>query len=243
VERKLVEVEDLMNDLFTTYPSCLPGLYDAYQFYSDVNLDIASNEVTNLTIYLGDSFESTLNELVTGLQSQAAASQQRIRIISLGLVFILLLFVLFLSLNMIRVLRAQLSGLQSSMEVLATGDFSRHLLVKGKDELSSLAEAMNTFIDDFSTVIDEVKAISVDSADLKDQVNSATNESAAAVAQMSANISSISRQIENLVDSLTTSNEATGKIAQGINALVDRIEEQSSAALKRWQQASKALRG
>ncbi len=229
VEKKITEVDGQLQSLFDTYPAYLPGLYDAYQFYGDVDINIASSEVVNLTVYLGDSFERTLNELISFLQKRADEQQNLTRLISFVLVGLLLLFVLFLSLGMVRKLQQQLIGLKKSMEVLATGDFSRRLVVKGRDELSSLAESMNRFIDDFSSVIDEVKTISVESAELKDAVNSATNESAAAVQQMSANISSISNQINNLVENLTTSDQASKRIAEGINSLVDKIENQSSA--------------
>jgi methyl-accepting chemotaxis protein len=229
VEKKIAEVDGMVQSLFETYPAYLPGIYDAYRFYGDVNINVASSEVINLTVYLGNSFEQNLNELISFLQQRADEQQRTIRLFSFLLVGLLLAFVLFLSMSMIRKLQQQLIGLKNSMEVLATGDFSRRLVVKGRDELSSLAESMNRFIDDFSSVIDEVKSISLESTELKNAVNSATNESAAAVQQMSANISSISNQISSLVENLTSSDEASQRIAEGINSLVDKIENQSSA--------------
>ncbi|WP_020611653.1 methyl-accepting chemotaxis protein [Sediminispirochaeta bajacaliforniensis] len=228
-KRKVGEVEKTLDALMTRYPAYFPGLYAAYQFYGDVDLNVASNEVTNLTIYLGDSFERTLTQLIDYLNKQAAAVQLRIRIISRSTIGLLLVLVLILSLGMIRKLRNQLEGLHKSMQILATGDFSRRLVVKGNDELAGLAKAMNLFIDEFSSVIDEVKDIAVESADLKSEVSSATNESAASVHQMSANISSMSQQIKDLVDNLSTSDNATRVITDGIRALAEKIEDQSSA--------------
>ncbi|ADK80535.1 methyl-accepting chemotaxis protein [Sediminispirochaeta smaragdinae] len=228
-KRKVGEVEEKLDALMTRYPAYFPGLYAAYQFYGDVDLNVASNEVTNLTIYLGDSFERTLTQLIDYLNQQAAAVQLRIRIISRSSIGLLLVVVLILSLGMIRKLRNQLEGLHKSMQILATGDFSRRLVVKGNDELAGLAKAMNLFIDEFSSVIDEVKDIAVESADLKSEVSSATNESAASVHQMSANISSMSQQIKDLVDNLSTSDNATRVITDGIRALAEKIEDQSSA--------------
>ena len=228
-EQKLSDVKEKIETLQERYPSYLPGLYDAYKFYGDVDINTTAGDVINLTVYLGDSFEKTISQLIAFLNDRAAAKQQQLRLTSFVVIGILLLIILFISFTLIRKLRSQLAGLQSSMEVLATGDFSRRLVVEGKDELSSLAEAMNIFIDDFSSVIDEVKAISSESTILKDEVNSATNESAAAVQQMSANISSISKQIQGLVENLSGSDDATGRIAGRIQSLAEMIEQQSAA--------------
>lgn len=227
--QKLQDVKEQIEKLQKRYPSYFPGLYDAYKFYGDVDINTTAGDVINLTVYLGDSFEKTLSQLIEFLELRAVEKQQQLRITSFAVIGVLLFVVLLLSFTLIRKLRSQLTGLQHSMEVLATGDFSRRLEVKGKDELSSLAEAMNNFIDDFSSVIEEVKVISNQSTVLKDEVNSATNESAAAVQEMSANISSISRQISTLVQSLVTSDEATARVAKRIQSLTEMIEQQSSA--------------
>lgn len=226
---KVKEVNEEIEVLTERYPTYLPGLLAAYRYYSDVDINIASSDVTNLTIYLGDSFERTLTDLISFLQERAVMHQKQVMFFSYSMVAVFLMIVLLVSIGIMRSLREQLSGLQQSMEVLSEGDFSRRLVVQGKDELSSLADSMNRFIDDFSSVIDDVKIISEESNALKDEVNSATNESSASVHQMSANITSISQQIDKLVQDLSISDQSTSKVADQISQLVRQIEDQASS--------------
>lgn len=211
------------------HPEGVPGLKDAVRKFDNPEIAEAQKEVESLTYYFGESLQSTLSELserlIDGAEKQISSLQNTMILLVAAFVAIILL----LSATLLFNIGNKFDELRKSLAIMSTGDFSQRLKTRGKDELSDVARAVNSFLDDFSEIILEIKRLSSESTRLKDELTGASNESAAAVNQMSANIGAIGNQFEDLVSKMKTATAASDEILNGIQALREKINSQSSA--------------
>ena len=219
-------------ELIKNNNSYLPGLYKiSDEFYEGNMYFIMSTigEIEDLSLYLGDVFETTVKRATARIEKAATSQLQIIQNVATGIGVIILAIIVGFLFAVMRSLRIKLETLQSSINVIGQGDFTHHIELQGKDELTTLGATVNTFVGDFSGIIEEVKKRAASTAEQKEEVTSATTESSAAVNQMSSNINSISDKIRKLVEHITTSRSSTEQITQKIVDLAEKIEMQSSS--------------
>lgn len=231
-EEKFEAVEKASGELMDSASNYLPGpLKVDEKFYEGDHYLVvrADREIENLCIYLGDVFETTVKRATKSIDEAATTQLNFIQSVATGIAVLILLMVVGFLYVVIRNLRKKLDVLQESISIIGQGDFTHHIELSGKDELSTLGATVNNFVDEFSVIIKEVKHQAAGAAEQKEEVTSATNESSAAVQQMSSNISSISEEIRRLVDHITSSRGSTRQITDKIVELAEKIETQSSA--------------
>ncbi|HKK65723.1 MAG TPA: methyl-accepting chemotaxis protein [Clostridia bacterium] len=189
----------------------------------------AARDLENLTIYLGDVFETTINKATSIISETAEKQLVTIQMMATAVAAVILFIIVAFLFAIMFSLRKKLDILQTSIQIIGQGDFTHHIKLKGKDELSLLGDSVSSFVDEFSVIIEEVKQRAAATAAQKEEVTGATNESSAAVHQMSSNISSISQEIRQLVQHISSSRGSTQQITQKIIELTEKIETQSSA--------------
>jgi methyl-accepting chemotaxis protein len=229
---KYAAADESAQELIASSKSYLPGPLeiDAEFFEGELYLVMrASREIENLCIYLGDVFETTVNRAAERIDAAATAQLNNMRNIATGIALLILILIVGFLYAVILSLRKKLDALQSSISIIGQGDFTHHIDLQGKDELSQLGATVNSFVDEFSLIIEEVKNRTAETAAQKEEVTSATNESSAAVQQMSSNISTISAEISRLVEHIGNSRGSTQQITAKIGELTEKIETQSSA--------------
>ena len=128
-----------------------------------------------------------------------------------------------------RAMGRSLSSFELAIGIWRDRDFSFKVKAEGKDEISSLARQINGTIDDFSSLIGRVAAMADGAQAVREDVLSASTETAAAIEQIGANISSIRARIEEMSGRLGSASEASVAIGRGVAALDDRLAEQSAA--------------
>ncbi|MCF7915642.1 MAG: methyl-accepting chemotaxis protein [Spirochaetaceae bacterium] len=228
-EKNVKKINPRMIHLIQNYPQGLPKLLIAVHEYNDPQLSELITEIENLTYYFGESLNSTLNELSERLEDSAQQRESSLQNSVYFLIAGFILVILIISGTLMVNIKKQFDDLRQSLEIMGSGDFTHRLKTRGSDELSEVASSINTFLTDFSALINEIKSMSTESTRLKDELTGASNESAAAINQMSSNIQSISDQFEGLVDRMQTATQSTGEIASGIQSLTEKINSQSSA--------------
>lgn len=203
------------------------GLLLGYSKTQDFAFVSASSKVyTIITMNdaLAERLQKVIDELALIVNAAVANLIRNVIFTALGVTISILVFFFLFA----RSLSLRLNAVGSSMKTLQEKDFTAKMEVKGKDELSRINEALNGFIDDFSSVIRGVKRISAESALLKNEVTSASIESASAVTEMTANIVSISERIRDFVAHLETSTEEVKGITESIDTLATRIGGQTA---------------
>lgn len=223
-------VASLAGDLIKQYGAeggVVPGLMLGYAQFHDAAF-ISGTSMVKVLLSTNRSLSRSLEEIAVVLSgiAQARVKTQEGFVIIAAMAVTLAILILFLifALSLIR----RLATLGEAMATLQMKDFTHTVPVRGRDELAQIAVALNGFVDDFSSVIRGVKSISAESSHLKDEVTSASTESAAAVTQMTANIVSISKRIRDLVENLEGSNGEIRGISAGIDSLATGIHDQSS---------------
>jgi methyl-accepting chemotaxis protein len=218
-----------MANIIQNHPEGVPGLEDAVRKFNDPQIAEVKMDVESLTFYFGESLQSTLSELsgrlTDGARQKINSMQNTMYMVAAAVVAIILL----LSGTLLHNIRKQFDDLRQSLEIMSTGDFSHRLKERGKDELSNVARSVNMFLNDFSAIILEIKSLSAESTRLKDELTGASNESAAAVNQMSSNIQNIGDQFEDLVVKMETASRSSDEILTGIQSLTKKINSQSAA--------------
>lgn len=229
---KYTAADDAAQNLIANSNSYLPGPLEIdEEFFEGELYQVmrASREIENLCIYLGDVFETTVNRATERIDTAATRQLNNFRNIATGIALLILILIVGFLYAVIASLRKKLDTLQGSISIIGRGDFTHHIDLRGKDELTQLGATVNNFVDEFSVIIEEVKQRTAETAAQKEEVTSATNESSAAVEQMSSNISSISEEISRLVEHIGNSRGSTEQITAKIGELAEKIETQSSA--------------
>ncbi|MBR6913951.1 MAG: HAMP domain-containing protein [Treponema sp.] len=141
---------------------------------------------------------------------------------------ILLLIFIAIYLN---ILLKPLLALKNSISEIATGDadLTQRINIKSKDEIGSVVQGFNVFVENLRRIISEVK----DSKDLLHEVDGnlqqTTLETADSIAKISSNIDMVMAQIESQGESVDGTASAVTQIAKSIENLNALIEEQVSA--------------
>ncbi|MDP3129795.1 MAG: methyl-accepting chemotaxis protein, partial [Bacillota bacterium] len=227
VEKLTEKVESLIQKHNDGGTSFVVGLSMGFDRYGDMDFISPLSAVNSLLSSLNDLVAASLSAIVEAVSVKAAAAESFLVNVSLGLAIGVSVVTFVVLVLFARSLTRRIMGIGRSMDSLTKRDFTVRLPTGAKDELGAIAAAINGFLGDFARVIEGVKSISSEAAELKNEVSSATIESSASVTQMTANIASIGGKVRDLVEHLNNSNQAVRSIAEGVNALMGRVENQS----------------
>jgi methyl-accepting chemotaxis protein len=223
------EIRTAVDTLSSRYPDYLPGLIEAANYYDDPEVDETLRRVKTLSTYFSNNLESLVDSLISDIEHGAEVRQGVVRYIAYAVSAGVIIAVAMSSLFILMLLKRRLDGIQRELNHLSTGDLTRTMEERAKDELSQIARAINGFVHEFSSIIQQIQELTDRSGRLEEEVTDASNESAAAVSEMGENIHSISGRIGTLVEHLGESKEALEGISSSVKGLADKIENQSSA--------------
>lgn len=219
-------IEKLLT-LYEPESTFVTGLLTGYEKFGDF-LFISATSTIDTVINANKLYSTKLLDVIDLLTESIAEIQKKLIILTITItaavsIFLIVFFLLFSS----RLVK-RLGSIDSFMKKLQEKDFTVKMNITGKDELSIISHTINEFIDNFSNVIRGVKGISAESSNLKNEVLNASTESATAINEVSANISSISGKIKNFVEYLKSSNAELENILDGVSGLSLKIEGQAN---------------
>ena len=110
-----------------------------------------------------------------------------------------------------------------------SGDFTRSINIKSKDEIGELAHHFNEMLQSIKEMIANVKKEASVLSGIGTELASNMNQTAAAINQITANTQSIKNQMINESASVTESNATMEQITVNINKLNDHIERQTTS--------------
>jgi len=148
-------------------------------------------------------------------------------IVGFFLIFLVVQLLIYLAAG--RGLIAPLVDLGANLSKLAASDADLTVTigVRSRDEIGLVAESFNAFIGKLRTLMSDVKK-AIDATDeVKIDVSSSTEESSAAIEQISANLSAIGNQIEVLDRNISETVTAIEQITQNIASVDGQINQQS----------------
>jgi methyl-accepting chemotaxis protein len=132
---------------------------------------------------------------------------------------VLLLITLIVIGNIVLGISRSIKGLVSAVEIMAEKDLRNPVPVLGKDEIASISRHLDTLRLSFSRRLKVASEMSNDSVEIGSDLSSITQETAAAITQISSNISSMAVQIDKVSESLVGSAEQNAQVSSSITEL------------------------
>jgi len=110
----------------------------------------------------------------------------------------------------------------------ADADLSITITSKTKDEIQEMTNNFNLFVEKLKNIIIILKDNTISSNDISQDLTASVEETAAAINQIIANITSIQKQIDNVDNSVVSTGAAVEQITHNIDKLEREIETQAS---------------
>jgi len=151
------------------------------------------------------------------------------------LVFVLLaVFIVTIITTVIRSITKQINKGVDAMKNIAQGDgdLTVRMIVKNKNEIGQMSIYFNQTLEKIQNSIKEVKNAAKTMEDIGDTLANNMNDTAAAANQITANIDSVNRQIQQQGDNVKDSFDSVELINKNVDALIQNIQVQSSNVIE-----------
>ena len=127
-----------------------------------------------------------------------------------------------------------LTILKAAIGEIASGnaDLTKRLKVASKDEVGDVVDGFNLFTGKLHSIISQIKGSRKELSDSKQQMNDITQDTAAAITEIIANIESVNNQIIAQSSSVEETAGAVNEIASNIESLEKMIENQSAGVIE-----------
>ena len=133
----------------------------------------------------------------------------------------------------IRISRAVLRATAMLREISAgEGDLTGRLDITTRDEIGDMARYFNDTMDNIESMIRTIQKESATLKEIGSDLASSMTETAAAVNQITANITGVKNQILNQAGSVTKTDETVSDIVGNIESLSNNIEDQSAGVVQ-----------
>lgn len=202
---------------------------DAMSFHGVREAVILDNRIPQFVTALETYLDNALNLLAASVAKKTGSTETELSLLIIVLSGIAAIAAAILLLAFARAFNLSLRSFKTAIETWNCKDFSVKVALKGKDELSALASQINDTIDDFAALIGRVTGMAESATVVREEILSASSETAASIEQIAANISSIRARIDEMVPRLGASSEASSAIGQSVGSLDERLAEQSAA--------------
>ena len=106
-------------------------------------------------------------------------------------------------------------------------DLTNRLTVQSKDEVGSLVQGFNKFVEKLQSLVSEIKNSKDDLGTVERDLQNSVDDASSSITQIISNIESIGNQVGNQVNAVTQTSAAVTEIAENINNLENMIEKQA----------------
>ncbi len=153
----------------------------------------------------------------------------KILLIIFLLVFIIISIIMFFIINITAV--KPLVKVNNMLRDISKGegDLTKNLEVSSGDEIGELAVSFNGFLHQMKSIIENIKSATKVTVEAKESLSATAEETAAAVVEISANVSGVKNQFTTLDKSIYSTSESVNQIQEVISNLGNQIEDQASA--------------
>jgi methyl-accepting chemotaxis protein len=193
------------------------------------NTEMREAEITGVDAY-GDAIslgrvEITFDKSVVDPEIAAA-----IRDAIIQNIVILLAIIVFNALMLLRIVTRPIRLTSLKMREIAEGDadLTNRLAVRSRDEVGELSGYFNAFLQNLDSLVVEIRASLDRAVAIQGDLGTNTEETVAALAQMTANISSTRQQMTILSDAISTSSDVVGGIMNQIEKTIQSVDSQGS---------------
>lgn len=118
--------------------------------------------------------------------------------------------------------------ISESMTMIASGegDLTAKIMVNTNDELATLADKFNMFVEKLQLIVNKIKVSAGNDSKISHTLHATVSESSSAISEISSNILSIKRQITLLNDNIHSSLDSTKQVTGSISIINGQIDRQ-----------------
>ena len=185
--------------------------------------------IQDLSVFFDQNFHENFLEIIDIIENKIENDQLFLIIVLISICSVIGIIISLSLLLLVSKIKNQFLHMDNIIDAISEGDLTNELNIHGKDEISLLGKNINNFIEELSSILYEIKSISVDSLNLKDEVNSAALQSSSTVTEIAANIDSIKTELSNFVIKLNNSADNLNNIISRVNNLSEKIDEQTAS--------------
>ncbi len=191
------------------------------------------NYIDQIEVLLSDIDAANRTRLSRIVYSMIAAS----------LVAVIVFFVVIFLIG--RRLMRPLSHVSGALNEIAAGaaDLTQRLPVNGTDEVGQVARSFDGFIESLQVMIAGMKESVGTLKNLGTDLATNMNETAAAVNQITANIESVTRQVDNQGGQVTSTAASVEELTRNIDALNEQVEREAATIDRTAETINKMLGG
>lgn len=183
----------------------------------DVETTLTREGVPIATLVIRHSTEFIHKELTDDIFSRIV----QILVISLGLSIIVFLLISRMIIKPIAILGKNMYEIAQG-----EGDMTKDLPVRGNNEISGLSSSFNIFQAKLSSIINKTRASFLKLQDVGYELNSSATQTAASLHEITANISSIRKEITRQSSASQTTADTTKAVNEKVLLLCERIDTQ-----------------
>jgi methyl-accepting chemotaxis protein len=162
-------------------------------------------------------------------KSEVLASVIRIRDIMLIIGLICAALGVIVAIIAGRSITAPLTRMTEIVHHTGSGDLTRRVIVKSKDEIGELADGFNIMLDNIKNLITTIKKESEHLSGIGDALAGSSVKTSAAVKEITSNIQAIQNLAVNQSASVTETNATMEQISGNIQKLNDHVEHQTES--------------
>lgn len=162
-------------------------------------------------------------------ESEAAVDQVEGPMIPVTAIVLVLLIVVLLVIS--RSITRPLSQTATALSAIAEGegDLTAYIEVRTRDEIADLAADFNRFVDKLHQIVTRIKRQVRDAEGVSESLSASSEQSAAAVHQITLNLESMAKQIRGVDENIHETSAAVEQIQATIGKLTEGIERQQRA--------------
>lgn len=211
----------------TTYSIKRIDAYKNRTEYDSILLNVKKVIDSSVTVEI--ALESSVDILIEQSQKVKRIVQNYKRIsmaISSVLVFIMVLASVIIAVLLSRNISRNIHQLINGLSVMLKRDFTNEICIKSSDELGDLGKEINLFQGEISDSLNSIKQSSRENNEANERLMSTTTESSTASIEISANLESITSQMNMLDRNISQSRDSMKKIDTNSNNLSHNIQDQ-----------------
>ncbi len=117
----------------------------------------------------------------------------------------------------------------STVNQIATGkaDLTQRLEVKSKDEIGSLVQGFNSFMEKLQNIISQIQSSKGELSSVEESLGMSVQDASSSITEIFSNIESIGGQIDSQAGAVSQTSAAVAQIAENINSLETMIQNQA----------------
>lgn len=193
--------------------------------YVTVYIPLQNEDNINTLLFMGISIESI------DIMADKISSGVRI-IIIISMIILIAVIMLLVGLFIMKQLNNTVKAFGELNGNSGTADLTQRIKVKRNDEIGLMGIEINKFIESQQDLLGQVKAASTNLEEIGQTLASSSQESASAISEIMANISTVKKSVEHQMNALVEVRQYLDVNIKGADDLKNFVEQQSASIVQ-----------